>query len=86
MSFFYDLKDSLSKVFSLSSKEGDYYNTIDTDEKDKIRKSKTVSFGEIHTIDVESYKLYNQSEELMFEDKENYEIKCCGINCKCGIY
>ena len=63
------------------------YNTLSTTEdKNKTRKSKTVSFGDTKIIDVESYKVYNQLDELSLEDIERHHIRCCGNHCKCEIF
>ena len=87
MSFFYNLTSSISKTFSVTSKDVDIYNTLSTTEdKNKTRKSKTVSFGDTEIIEVESYKLYNQLDELSLEDIERHHIRCCGNHCKCEIF
>ena len=52
MSFFLNLTKSFSKTISTASKEFDTNNTISTEEKEKVRKTKVVNFGEIEIIDV----------------------------------
>ena len=86
MSFFDNFKDSILRTFTTSSKERDIYNnTTSTDDKSKHRKSKEVSFGDIKIIDVESYKLYNQLDEIYLEEIDHFHIKCCDKSCKCEI-
>ena len=86
MSFFDNFKDSILRTFTTSSKEIDIYNnTTSTDDKSKHRKSKEVSFGDIKIIDVESYKLYNQLDEIYLEENDHFHIKCCDKSCKCEI-
>ncbi len=87
MSFLSNLANNISKTFSMSSKDVDIYNTLTTTEdKNKRRKSKVVSFGDTKIIDVESYKTYNQLNELSLEEIEHHRIKCCGIQCKCEVF
>ena len=86
MSFFLNLTKSFSKTISTASKEFDTNNTISTEEKEKVRKTKVVSFGEIEIIDVESYKKYNQLNEIILEDRENSFLNCYGNFCNCGIF
>ena len=87
MSFLSNLANNISKTFSMSSKEVDIYNTLTTTEdKNKRRKSKVVSFGDTKIIDVESYKTYNQLNELSLGEIEHHPIKCCGIQCKCEVF
>ena len=86
MSFFDNFKDNILRTFTTSSKERDIYNnTTSTDDKSKHRKSKEVSFGDIKIIDVESYKLYNQLDEIYLEENDHFHIKCCDKSCKCEI-
>ena len=86
MSLIYNLTSSISKTFSVNSKEVDIYNTLSTTEdKNKLRKSKSVSFGDTKIIDVESYKIYNQLNELSLEGIEHRHIRCYGYQCKCEI-
>ena len=87
MSFLSNLANNISKTFSMSSKDVDIYNTLTTTEdKNKRRKSKVVSFGDTKIIAVESYKTYNQLNELSLEEIEHHLIKCCGIQCKCEVF
>ena len=86
MSFFLNLTKSFSKTISTASKEFDTINTISTEEKEKVRKTKVVNFGEIEIIDVESYKKYNQLNEIILEDRENCFLNCYGNFCICGIF
>ena len=64
-----------------SSKDEKNFNTISTEDKGRIRKSKTVTFGEIETIDVESYKKYNE-DGISLENEEVGCMKKCGLYCK----
>ena len=86
MSLFLSFTKSFSKTISTATKESDNINTISSEDKEKVRKTKVVSFGEIEIIDVESYKKYNQLKELILEDKENCWIKCYDNFCNCGIF
>ena len=87
MSFLSNLANNISKTFSMSSKDVDIYNTLTTTEdKNKRRKCKVVSFGDTKIIDVESYKIYNQLNELSLEEIEHHRIKCCGIQYKCEVF
>ncbi len=88
MSYLWTLTKSISKkltgsteFFTLSSN----YNTISTEEKDKGKIVKSVSFGEIEVIDVESYKKYNELDEISLENNEIGCMKRCGIYCQCEI-
>ena len=86
MSFFLNLSKSFSKTISTASKELDNINTISSEEKEKVRTKKVVSFGEIEIIDVESFKKYNQLDEIIFEDRENSCMECYGNFCNCEIF
>ena len=94
MSYIWNLTKSISTqitknsdLFTLSSKDDGHFKTISTEEKERITKSKTVSFGEVKVIDVESYKKYNEFDGLIIEDKEIGCMKRCGIYCKnCNIF
>ena len=90
MSDIWNITKSLSKqltssidFFSFSSKDE---KTISTEDRGKIRKSKSVTFGTIETIDVESYKKYNELDEMSLEDEEIGCMKKCGIYCKCNLF
>ena len=86
MSFFLNLSKSFSKTISTASKELDNINTISSEEKEKVRTKKVVSFGEIEIIDVESFKKYNQLDIIIFEDRENSCMECYGNFCNCEIF
>ena len=86
MSFFLNLSKSFSKTISTASKELDNINTISSEEKEKVRTKKVVSFGEIEIIDVESFKKYNQLDVIIFEDRENSCMECYGNFCNCEIF
>ncbi len=90
MSHIWDFTKSLSKkitgnsdFFTISSKDEKIYNTISTDEKGRLTEipKKSVSFGKVEVIEVESYKEYNQL-DLSYEIEEGC-IKRCGIYCNC---
>ena len=75
-----------SDFFTISSKDEKAFNTISTDEKGRLTTipKKSVSFGKVEVIEVESYKEYNQL-DLSFEniDDGNGCMKRCGIYCNC---
>ena len=74
------------ELYSASTNDRNFdFNTISTIEKERITKSKTVNFGKIEIIDVESYKNYNKIHILTFESIENTCIKSCE-NCRCIIF
>ena len=76
-----------SDLFTISSKDEGHFKTFSTQEKGIITKSKTVTFGEVKVIDVESYKKYNELGGLIIEDKEIGCMKRCGIYCRnCNIF
>ena len=68
---------------STNDKNNDF-NTISTVEKLRITKNKTVTFGKIDIIEVESYKKYNQIKIMTFETIESSCSKACD-NCRCMI-
>ena len=73
------------ELYSASTNDKNYdFNTISTIEKLRITKNKSVSFGKIEIIEVESYKKYNQIKILTFESIESNCIKACD-NCRCMI-
>ena len=73
------------ELYSASTNDKNYdFNTISTIEKLRITKNKSVSFGKIDIIEVESYKKYNQIKILTFESIESNCIKACD-NCRCMI-
>ena len=51
-----------------------------------VTKLKTVNFGDIEIVEVESYKKYNELDELSLEDNEIGCMKRCGIYCKCNLF
>ena len=74
------------EYYSSSTNDKNYdFNTISTTEKEKITKSKSVTFGNIEIIEVESYKKYNQLRILTFESIESTCFKACDY-CKCNIF
>ena len=74
------------ELYSASTNDRNYdLNTISTLEKERISKNKTVSFGNVRIIEVESYKKYNKISILTFEKIESSCMKCCD-DCKCGIF
>ena len=74
------------ELYSASTNDRNFdFNTISTIEKERISKSKTVTFGKIEIVDVESYKKYNQIHILTFESIESTCIKACE-SCKCIIF
>ena len=84
---FTKLKNINDKRFSLSydvEKNNDY-NTIETVEKVRLTKSKTVSFRQIEIINVESYKKYNQIGYLTLESLENNCSRTCNA-CDCNTF
>ena len=89
MSYLWSLTKSISKTLTGSSDlyTSTNFNTLSTEDRDKrkINKSKSVTFGEIQIIEVESYKKYNELDEINLEVEENGCMKKCGIYCKCGI-
>ena len=93
MSFLWNLTSSFSKkfksnsqTFTISTKEGETYNTISSEEKYRNTKTKGVKFNDIEIIDVESYKHYNKLDELYMEENERGCMKRCGQNCKCELF
>ena len=73
------------ELYSASTNDKNYdFNTISTIEKLRITKNKSVSFGKIEIVEVESYKKYNQIKILTFESIESNCIKACD-NCRCMI-
>ena len=88
MSYLWTLTKSISKKLTGSTEFltlSSNYNTISTEEKDKGKIVKSVSFGEIEVIDVESYKKYNELDEISLENNEIGCMKRCGIYCQCEI-
>ena len=94
MSYIWNLTKSISSkltgnsdYFTISSKDEKVFNTISTNEKGRSSlPSKSVSFGEVKIIEVESYKYYNQ---LDLTDEIISEENCmsrCGTYCKCNIF
>ena len=95
MSYIWNLTKSIStkltgssEFFTISSKDENGFNTISTNEKGRLSSAppKSVSFGEVTIIEVESYKYYNQldlSDEIISE--ENCMSRC-GTYCKCNIF
>ena len=61
------------------------YNTISTVEKERLTKSKTVTFRQIEIINVESYKKYNQIGYLTLESLEHNCSRTCDA-CNCNIF
>ena len=93
MSLIWSFSKSISKqltkstnFLTISSKDVRPFNTIESIEKGRITKSKTVTFGEVEIVDVESYKKYNELNELSLEDKEIGCSKKCSIYCQCNIF
>ena len=93
MSYIWSLTKSITKTFTgstefftISSKDEKNINTISIDDKGKLTKSKSVTFGEIEIIDVESYKKYNELDELSLENNEIGCMKRCGIYCQCNLF
>ena len=91
MSYIWDFTKNLSKkitgstdYFTINSKDEKVYNTISTDEKGRLTAipKKTVSFGKVEIIEVESYKEYNQL-DLSYEYIDDGCRKRCGIYCNC---
>ena len=94
MSYIWNLTKSISTkltgssdYFTISSKDEKAFNTLSTNEKGRLSTglTKSVSFGEVKIIEVESYKYYNQldmTDEIISE--ENCMIRC-GTYCKCNI-
>ena len=73
------------ELYSASTNDKNYdFNTISTVEKLRITKNKTVTFGKIDIIEVESYKKYNQIKIMTFETIESNCSKACD-NCRCMI-
>ena len=73
------------ELYSASTNDKNYdFNTISTVEKLRITKNKTVTFGKIDIIEVESYKKYNQIKIMTFETIESSCSKACD-NCRCMI-
>ena len=74
-------KKTIKSIIDSSSIDSKQTN-MTNDEKSKIRK--TVSFnGGVEIIDVESYKIYNQSNILKLESLEqncNGECRVCNCN------
>ena len=77
-----------SNAFSTSSSNNEYaFNTISTEEKGRLTtQTKSVSFGPVEIVKVESYKKYNQLEELSYETIESGCMERCGAFCKCNIF
>ena len=74
------------EFYSASTNDRNYdFNTISSIEKERITKNKTVSFGNIEIIEVESYKKYNQIRILTFESIESTCMKACD-SCRCINY
>ena len=91
MSNIWELTKSLSKkitgssdYFTFSSKDEKVFNTLSTDEKGRLTTipKKSVSFGKVEIIEVESYKEYNQL-DLSYEYIDDGCMKRCGIYCNC---
>ena len=89
MSYLWFLTKSFSKKLTGSSDlyTSTNFNTLSTEDRDKrkFNKSKSVTFGEIQVMEVESYKKYNELDEINFEVEEIGCMKKCGIYCKCDI-
>ena len=79
---------SSSNAFSTLSSNNEYvFNTISTEEKGRLTtQTKSVSFGPVEIVKVESYKKYNQLEEISYETTESGCMKCCGTFCQCNIF
>ena len=74
------------ELYSASTNDRNYdFNTISTIEKERLTKNKTVSFGNIEIIDVESYKKYNQVRILTFESIESNCMKAYDF-CRCVCF
>ena len=93
MSLILSIKKSISKQFTkstnfttISSKDDQQFNTIGSIKKGRFTKSKTVTFGEIKIVDIESYKKYNELDDISLENKEIGCSKKCGIYCQCNIF
>ena len=93
MSLIWSFSKSISKqltkstnFLTISSKDERNVNTIGSIKKGRITKSKAVTFGEVEIVDVESYKKYNELNELSLEDKEIGCSKKCSIYCQCNIF
>ena len=72
---------------TIPSKDDKVFNTISTEEKGRLTtQTKNVSFGPVEIVEVDSYKKYNQLEELSYENIESGCMKCCRIYCQCGIF
>ena len=91
MSFIWNLTKSISKqftgnsdFFTISTKDEKNFNTLSLEENGRLTKSKTVTFGDIEIVEVESYKKYNEFNELSLEDNEIGCMKRC--NCKCNLF
>ena len=77
MPILYSLTSRISKSFSINTKEIDINNSLSkTEGKSKLRKSKYASLVSTKIINVGSYKIYNQLNELSFEDIEHRHIRC----------
>ena len=74
-----------TEPFSVCSIDDKNFNSISTIEKQRITKSKTVSFKGIEIIEVESYKKYNEIKYLSLESIENNCMKSYE-ECKCDIF
>ena len=92
MSYIWNLTKSISKqftgsteFFTISSKDEKNLQTLSVEEKGRLTKSKSVTFGDIEIVEVESYKKYNELDELSLEDKEIGCMKRCNIYCNCTI-
>ena len=93
MSYIWNFSKSISKQFTgisdfytISSKEETNFNTLSAQDKERITIPKVVSFGPVEIINVESYKKYNELNEISLEDKEINCMKKCSLYCKCDIY
>ena len=74
-----------SDFFTISTKDEKNHPTISGEEKGRLTKTKSVTFGDIEIVEVESYKKYNELDELSLEDKEIGCMKRCNIYCNCTI-